>query len=180
MNLIHYLFAHLAEYGVFVIILAEASGFESGELEMRNIQTAYWFHNPSKGQSPIAFKAENHEILLAIIASLIFVYFSYKQNESNMILINLRRNKNGSVDATEKHFLPNGGLFKYISSPHMTCEVVIFLSLYILLHQNTSSIYLLATVIANQFFFALFTHRWYKENFPEYPKDRRAFVPFLI
>lgn len=119
------------------------------------------------------------EVFLAFLTSIIFVYFWYKQFESNMIFINLRKNKTGSV-VTETHLLPKGGLFKYVSSPHMTCEVAMYAVLYLLLHQNTSYIYCLAWVVTNQFSNALLTHRWYKETFSDYPKERKAFIPYLI
>lgn len=119
------------------------------------------------------------EVFLAFLTSIIFVYFWYKQFESNMIFINLRKNKSGSV-VTETHLLPKGGLFKYVSSPHMTCEVAMYAVLYLLLHQNTSYIYCLAWVVTNQFSNALLTHKWYKETFSDYPKERKAFIPYLI
>lgn len=96
-----------------------------------------------------------------------------------MIFINLRKSKTGAV-VTETHLLPKGGLFKYVSSPHMTCEVAMYLTLYVLLHKNTSFIYCLAWVVSNQFSNSLLTHRWYKETFSDYPKERKAFIPFLI
>lgn len=96
-----------------------------------------------------------------------------------MIFINLRKGKGGGV-ITETHLMPKGGLFKYVSSPHMTCEVAMYLALYVLLHQNTSFIYCFAWVFSNQLSNALLVHRWYKDTFSDYPKDRKAFIPFLI
>lgn len=116
---------------------------------------------------------------MALLSSAIFIYFWYKQFESNMIFINLRKNKSGSV-VTETHLLPKGGLFTYVSSPHMTCEVAMYAVLYALLHQNTSYVYCLAWVVTNQFSNALLTHRWYRETFSDYPKERKAFIPFII
>lgn len=131
------------------------------------------------GEFPTTINLIPAEVFLAFLTSIIFVYFWYKQFESNMIFINLRKNKSGSV-VTETHLLPKGGLFKYVSSPHMTCEVAMYAVLYLLLHQNTSYIYCLAWVITNQFSNALLTHKWYKETFSDYPKERKAFIPYLI
>lgn len=132
-----------------------------------------------KGQFPPTLTFAPVEVFLAIVTSVIFIYFWFKQYECNMIFINLRKNKSGVV-TTETHLLPKGGLFKYLSSPHMTCEVAMYAALFILLHQNTSYIYCLAWVVTNQFSNALLTHRWYKETFSDYPKERKAFIPFLI
>lgn len=119
------------------------------------------------------------EIILVIIAVPIFLFFWYKQYESNMIFINLRKDKKGNV-ATEKHLMPSGGWFKYLSSPHMTAEVGLYLTLFILLSKNTSYIYCLLWVVTNQLSNALLTHQWYKETFPKYPKERKAFIPFIL
>lgn len=119
------------------------------------------------------------EIITALIVIPIFLYLWYRQYESNMIFINLRKDKKGKV-STETHLIPKGGWFKYVSSPHMTSEVMMYLILYALLFQNTSYIYCLAWVVTNQFSNALLTHKWYKETFSDYPKERKAFIPFLI
>jgi 3-oxo-5-alpha-steroid 4-dehydrogenase 3 / polyprenol reductase len=81
---------------------------------------------------------------------------------------------------TETHLLPRGGLFKYVSSPHMTCEVAMYSVLMLLLHSNTSYIYCLAWVITNQLSNALLCHKWYKETFSDYPAERKAFIPFVL
>lgn len=160
-NLTHYLCGFLHYYGVIVLIIAKSDGF------IRN--------QPS---SPvISFKAS--ELATIFIAATAFMYFWYKQHETNMIFINLRKNKTGKV-VTETHLMPKGGLFKYISSPHMTTEVALYLILYILLQQNTSYIYLFAWVFSNQFLNSLLTHQWYKQTFSDYPKERKAFIPFVI
>jgi 3-oxo-5-alpha-steroid 4-dehydrogenase 3 len=96
-----------------------------------------------------------------------------------MIFINLRKLKDGKV-ATETHSMPKGGWFEYVSSPHMTAEVGMYLTLYVLLFQNTSYIYCLSWVITNQLSNALLTHQWYKETFKNYPKERKALIPFVI
>ncbi|CRK88513.1 CLUMA_CG002207, isoform A [Clunio marinus] len=159
-NLTHYLCGYLHYYGVIVLIVAKADGFING-------------------QTTPVMKVTLNEALRAIVAILTFIYFWYKQYESNLIFINLRKNKSGNV-VTETHLIPKGGLFKYLSSPHMTCEVFMYLILYFLLHQNTSCIYCLAWVVTNQFSNSLLTHRWYKETFSDYPKERKAFIPFLF
>lgn len=169
---------YLHYYGVFVLIIAKGDGFVNGEITFRfgsihSVQFNLLGHlNPS-------FDFDVTEVFAALLTTAIFIYFWFKQYESNMTFINLRKNKTGAV-VTETHLLPKGGLFKYLSSPHMTCEVGMYAALYILLHQNTSYIYCLAWVVTNQFSNALLTHRWYKETFSDYPKERKAFIPFVI
>lgn len=158
-NLTHYLCGYLHYYGVFVIIVAKGAGFEGGE--------------------KTEFKITPNEAIPALGLSIVFIYFWYKQYESNMIFIYLRKSKTGKV-ATEAHLIPRGGLFQYVSSPHMTCEVAMYCVLYILLRQNSSLIYCLAWVITNQFSNALLTHKWYQQNFSNYPAQRKALIPFIV
>ncbi|KAG5670163.1 hypothetical protein PVAND_000444 [Polypedilum vanderplanki] len=159
-NLTHYMCGYLHYYGVIVLIIAKSEGFTRDQ----NIPL-------------ITFKSS--EMFRVFIATMLFIYLWYKQYESNMIFINLRKNKSGKV-TTEIHLMPKGGWFEYVSSPHMTSEVGMYLVLYILLFQNTSYIYCLLWVVSNQFSNALLTHQWYKDTFSDYPKNRKAFIPFLI
>lgn len=152
---------------------------DSREVRNVNYRSAAVLKLNFLGQSPPKLTFEAYEVALAAITSVIFLYFSWKQFETNMIFINLRKSKTGAV-VTETHLLPRGGLFEFLSSPHMTCEVAMYGALYILLHQNSSFIYCFAWVLCNQFSNALLTHRWYKETFSDYPKERKAFIPFLV
>jgi 3-oxo-5-alpha-steroid 4-dehydrogenase 3 len=158
-NLTHYACGYLHYYGVMVLIVAKGDGF----IRDQNIPI-------------MTFKWS--EMLRVIVATMMFIYLWYRQFETNMIFISLRH-KAGKV-VTETHLLPRGGWFEYVSSPHMTTEVGMYLVLFILLHQNSSYIYCLAWVVTNQFSNALLTHQWYKDTFSDYPKNRKAFIPFLI
>ena len=176
-NLSHYLCGFMHYYGVFVLICAKGDGFIGGKLLINILDARLTRIFLGQSTSTIEFKA--FEVALSIASSIIFIYFWWKQYESNMIFINLRRNKTGAV-VTETHLIPRGGLFEYVSSPHMTSEVAMYATLYVLLHQNSSYIYCFAWVISNQFSNALLTHRWYKETFSDYPKQRKAFIPFFF
>lgn len=96
-----------------------------------------------------------------------------------MIFIKLRKNSAGKV-TTEKHLLPSGGWFKYVTSPHMTAEVLMYIILGALLFQNTSYVWVIIWVASNQMNNAWLTHKWYMENFKNFPKQRKSFIPFLL
>lgn len=119
------------------------------------------------------------EILLSVVTTASFLFAWYKQFESNMIFINLRKNSSGKV-ATEKHLLPTGGWFELVSSPHMTSEVLMYILLGVLLFQNTSYKWVIVWVVTNQLNNAWLTHKWYKENFKNFPKQRKAFIPYIF
>ncbi len=74
--------------------------------------------------------------------------------------------------------IPNGGLFRYVTSPNYLAEIVEWTG------------WALASWSGAGLAFALFTfanlaprarshHRWYHEKFPDYPRERRVLVPLL-
>ncbi len=74
--------------------------------------------------------------------------------------------------------IPQGGFFRWVSSPNYFGEVVEWCG------------WALATWSAAGLAFALFSfanlapravsnHRWYREQFPDYPAERRAIIPGL-
>lgn len=160
-NLSHYLCGFFHYYGVFVLIVAKAQGFTTST------------------STKTSFEVAPGELIKATLVTIVFLYFWYQQYGSNMIFINLRKDKSGSV-VTETHLIPRGGLFEYVSSPHMTCEVGMYLILYILLSANTSYIFCLAWVMSNQTFNAFLTHQWYRAHFSDYPQNRKFLIPFVL
>ncbi|KAL7022178.1 hypothetical protein ACKWTF_012167 [Chironomus riparius] len=89
-NLSHYFCGFLHYYGLVVLIIAKSDGFNT---ERNN------------------FVYGLEDVLLAVFTSLVFLYLNYKQYETNMILINLRKSKFGKI-ISESHVIPQGGLFK--------------------------------------------------------------------
>lgn len=109
----------------------------------------------------------------------VFLHAWYNQFVSNVILANLRKNKSGTI-VTQKHLMPTGGYFDKVSSPHMFFEIVIYVALYVLIHNNSSWLFVLCWVLTNQIENAWLTHKWYVATFPDYPVERRAIFPMLL
>lgn len=108
-----------------------------------------------------------------ILGLVVFLVGSYINRNSDTILRNLR--KDGSTD----YKIPFGSLYKYISCPNYLGEMVIWLGWAIMLKSWVGVVFFLWTV-ANLFPRALSTHKWYLQTFPEYPKDRKAIIPFVL
>lgn len=116
---------------------------------------------------------------LQVIGILIFAYAWINQYKTAVILANLRKNPNGNIVTTE-HKLPQGGLFKYLSSPHLTCEILIYFSLWLILLNNHTFQYVLLWVASNQVETGLLNHWWYLKRFKNYPKERKVILPFIF
>ncbi len=68
-----------------------------------------------------------------------------------------------------------------MSCPHYSAEILIYASLAGLLGlSHRSGLLVLSWVAANQTVAALLSHFWYQDTFPNYPKRRKALIPYLL
>jgi steroid 5-alpha reductase family enzyme len=87
--------------------------------------------------------------------------------------------RNLRKDNPEEYVIPHGWLFDYISCPHYFGEILEWTGWAILTWSVAGAAFAVFT-FANLFPRALSSHKWYKEKFPEYPKDRKAVFPFIV
>ncbi|XP_073997458.1 polyprenal reductase isoform X2 [Rhodnius prolixus] len=160
MHIGHYYLGFFHYFGTVVAIVMESPGFSYSD----NFEAAFHFKDLS---------------YRTLVVSLIFFWAWWKQFESASILANLRKNRKGVI-VTDAYLIPEGGLFKYISSPHSLCEIIIYLCLTIILSDNSTLPSVAAWVISNQIESALLSHWWYKRTFTNYPEKRKAIIPFFL
>jgi 3-oxo-5-alpha-steroid 4-dehydrogenase 1 len=115
------------------------------------------------------------------------------------VLLNIRRKANAKGKRNEnqlgkEHYaIPRGYLYQYISYPNYFCEWAEWLGYALAAAPFPVLIPLSSTVqtiqppwlfLWSEIFLmiprAYKGHRWYHKNFPEYPKERRAVVPFIF
>ena len=108
-----------------------------------------------------------------IIGILIFSLGAYLNNISDHILIRLRNSKN------KEYRIPRRGLFKYVSCPNYTGEIIEWVGFAILTFSIPTAAFALWTM-ANLVPRAIAHHDWYKNKFKDYPKSRRALIPFIL
>ncbi|XP_023944619.2 polyprenol reductase [Bicyclus anynana] len=137
------------------------------------------------GQAPLFCGNQNRErilwndsktLTLSVPITIIFLLAWYEQYKSNVIFANLRKDKKSGKVVTERHSVPHGRLFNYVSSPHRLYEVVMYVVLLILIPTRTFFCIFL-WVICNQVQTAIHAHEWYKKTFKDYPSNRTAFIP---
>ncbi|MCA9098453.1 MAG: DUF1295 domain-containing protein, partial [Planctomycetaceae bacterium] len=88
-------------------------------------------------------------------------------------LIALRR------ENAAEYSIPKGGMFRFISCPNHFGEMLEWTG-YAILAWNLPALSFAVWTAANLGPRAISHHRWYRENFTDYPKDRKAFIPFLL
>jgi protein-S-isoprenylcysteine O-methyltransferase Ste14 len=82
-------------------------------------------------------------------------------------------------ESPEDYVIPNGWLFKYISSPHYFGEIIEWAGWAVMTWSLPGLAFFVFT-FANIFPRAITSHKWYKEHFSEYPVDRKAVIPFML
>lgn len=97
---------------------------------------------------------------------------------SDAIVRNLRTRE--EVESGQKVYrIPRGGLFRWVSSPAYLTELTAWAGL-ALCTWSLAGVFILAVSAANLVPRAFATHRWYLQRFPDYPRRRRALIPYLL
>ena len=74
--------------------------------------------------------------------------------------------------------IPYGGLYRWVSSPNYLGEIIEWTGFAIATWFLPGVAFMVFT-ISNLFPRAFAHHRWYLKTFPDYPKNRKAIIPFL-
>eukprot|EP00850_Spirogloea_muscicola_P000309 SM000001S04711 [mRNA] locus=s1:1871941:1873974:+ [translate_table: standard] len=92
------------------------------------------------------------------------------------------RHLEAAAQENEKVYrVPYGDWFYYVSCPHYTAEVVIYIGFLASSGCGDVTLYLLlAFVFANLIIVAVPTHAWYRQTFESYPKKRTAMIPYYL
>ena len=80
----------------------------------------------------------------------------------------------------ETHYsIPTGGLYSRVSCPNYLGEIIEWVGWAIMTWSLAGLAFAILT-IANLMPRAVATHRWYRNQFPEYPATRRAVIPYVL
>lgn len=167
MNITHYIVGYFHYFGAFLAIVSQAHGFVRARPTPSIV---------SGNDVQLSFADCG---LLQWLAVAVFLYAWHQQFVANLTLANLRCDRDGAV-VTQKHLLPRGGYFELVSAPHMFFEIVLYMAVYVIVHTNSSWLFVMCWVLTNQLENAWLTHKWYAANFVDYPPQRRAIFPMLL
>ncbi|HNW70421.1 MAG TPA: 3-oxo-5-alpha-steroid 4-dehydrogenase, partial [Bacteroidales bacterium] len=107
-----------------------------------------------------------------VIGVIIFLAGFIINITSDNILFKLRKQ---SID----YKIPHGGMFRFVSSPNYFGEMMEWMGFAILSWSLAGFSFFVWTVV-NLLPRAFANHEWYQKNFPEYPENRKAILPFII
>lgn len=108
-----------------------------------------------------------------IIGSILFITGVAINWQSDNLLIRLR--KPGETG----YKIPHGGFFRWVSFPNYFGEIIEWTGFAILTWSLPGLSFLLWSC-ANLIPRAISNHKWYLNQFPDYPKERKAVFPFLV
>ena len=108
-----------------------------------------------------------------IIGVIIFGTGMWINWRSDKKLLNLR--KPGETG----YKIPMGGWFRWVSCPNYFGEIVEWTGFAIMAWSLPGVSFVLWTM-ANLLPRALANHKWYLNKFPEYPKERKAVIPYIL
>ena len=108
-----------------------------------------------------------------IIGFLIFIIGMIINIHSDNLLMKLSKNSRGNYQ------IPQGGLYKYITSPNYLGEIIEWLGWAILTWSISGVVFFFWTIF-NLVPRAISHHRWYKQKFEEYPSDRKIIIPKIL
>jgi 3-oxo-5-alpha-steroid 4-dehydrogenase 1 len=100
-------------------------------------------------------------------------FFLILQSES--IVRNLR--EPGAVKSDYR--IPYGGGYRFVSSPQYLGELIAWAG-FAIMTWGLPGLMIFLISAGNLVPRAFGTHKWYREKFPDYPKDRKALIPYVI
>jgi len=108
-----------------------------------------------------------------ILGSVLFSFGFFGNIHSDSILRNLRK------PGESGYKIPRGGVFEYVSAANYFCEALEWTG-FAIASWNFPAAAFATYTLANLLPRGLSHHQWYKNKFDDYPKNRKAFIPFLL
>ncbi|KAI7878178.1 3-oxo-5-alpha-steroid 4-dehydrogenase [Lichtheimia hyalospora FSU 10163] len=93
------------------------------------------------------------------------------------VLFNLRQQRRQSNQ--QRYFIPQDGLFKLVSCPNYLGEMIEWSGYAMIAWPSAPAMVFALATVANLGPRAVRTHAWYKQKFTDYPRNRKALIPFL-
>lgn len=108
-----------------------------------------------------------------VLGAVLFLAGWTVNQQSDAILLRLRR------PGERNYRIPQGGLFRWVSCPNYLGEILAWLG-WAMASWSLAGLAFATFTIANLAPRALANHRWYHDRFPDYPRDRRALIPYVL
>lgn len=109
-----------------------------------------------------------------------FFFLSSQDSKLQYHLAKLRKNRAGHI-VSEEHKLPKGGLYDTVTSAHFLTEILIHGAIGLTLGFKHQTWWLCTGYVAvSQLVRALGRQQWYQRKFEDFPKGRKAILPYIL
>lgn len=108
-----------------------------------------------------------------LVGIALFAFGYYANRKSDAIVMALR------APGESGYKIPRGFLFEYVSAPNYFAEILEWCGFALAAYTTAGAAFAFFT-FTNLAPRAFSNHRWYLEKFPDYPKTRKALVPFVV
>ncbi len=113
------------------------------------------------------------------LVGFVIYYASYALNlHSDAIIRNLRTPEEVARGSKE-YRIPEGGLFRWVTNPSYLTELTGWAG-FALCTWSLAGVFILLISLANLVPRAFATQSWYREKFPDYPRERKVLIPYLL
>ncbi len=140
-------------------VICALGGYLNGDFISRYavyLQSNEWFYTPE-----------------FIVGFSLFVIGYVINKVSDITLITLRK------ENPDAYSIPYGGMYRFVSCPNYLGEIITWVGFACAAWSIAGAVFAFMTA-TNLIFRALENHQWYKEKFPDYPKNRKAIIPFIL
>lgn len=120
-----------------------------------------------------AYSLDGLSALRLFGGSFIFVVGFVLNMHADRILLSLRK------PGEQGYKIPHGGLYRWVSCPNYLTEIIEWAG-WAIAAWSLPALFFLVWTMANLVPRAHAHHRWYRTQFPDYPANRKALVPFVF
>lgn len=128
----------------------------------------YWLSNFAPGST-----LQVLDFLRIGLGILMFITGFVINKYHDRLLIKLRKNH------TKDYQVPYGGLFRYVSCPNFFGEIIEWGGFALMVWSLPAFSFLVWTFV-NLVPRAIDHHKWYREQFTDYPANRKAIIPYIL
>jgi 3-oxo-5-alpha-steroid 4-dehydrogenase 1 len=113
------------------------------------------------------------------LVGLAVYYLCFALNVQSDAIVRNLRTRDEVAHGTKVYRIPYGGLFRWVSSPSYLAELGAWAG-FALCTWSLAGVFIFLVSAGNLVPRAFATHKWYRERFADYPRERKALIPFLL
>ncbi|RIB05632.1 3-oxo-5-alpha-steroid 4-dehydrogenase-domain-containing protein [Gigaspora rosea] len=162
------LFVHRFSHGTMPFMNVFKNSFHYHALS--GINLAYWVYGPWNASGTLNSAREEWYIWTCVA---VFVYAQISNFSTHITLRNLR------PPGTRVRKIPYGYGFELVSCPNYFFETVAWISICALTN-SLAAWFFIVVGFFQMYLWAIKKHKAYRKEFKDYPKNRRAIIPFLV